>query len=210
MLSKRLLEIAKLVDKNKVVYDIGSDHALLPCFLVSNNICPKAYAVDNKKGPLEKAKKTISEYHLEGKVIPILSDGLDDVKDDVEIVTIAGMGYFTVEKIFKDKDLSKYDKLIVQINKDTQLLRQYISDNHYTILDEKVIKDDFYYEIIVFSTSYHDSYSELEINNGPVLIKNNENKEYFKYKKDKLLKIYNSSHNEKLIKKIEELDSILV
>lgn len=210
MLSKRLLEIARLVDKNKVVYDIGSDHALLPCFLVSNNICPKAYAVDNKKGPLEKAKKTISEYHLEGKVIPILSDGLDDVKDDVEIVTIAGMGYFTVEKIFKDKDLSKYDKLIVQINKDTQLLRQYISDNHYTILDEKVIKDDFYYEIIVFNTSYHDSYSELEINNGPVLIRNNENKEYFKYKKDKLLKIYNSSHNEKLIKKIEELDSILV
>ena len=77
MLSNRLLEIAKLVDKNKVVYDIGSDHGLLPCFLVLNDICPKAYAVDNKVGPLNRTKEAIDRYKLDGRVVPILSDGLN-------------------------------------------------------------------------------------------------------------------------------------
>ena len=119
MLSNRLLEIAKLVDKNKVVYDIGSDHGLLPCFLVLNDICPKAYAVDNKVGPLNRTKEAIERYKLEGRVVPILSDGLNDVGADAQIITIAGMGYFTLMDIFDGKDLSKYEKLIIQINKDT-------------------------------------------------------------------------------------------
>ena len=73
MLSKRLLQIANLVSKDKVVYDVGSDHGLLPCFLVLNNICPKAYAVDNKIGPLNRTKEAISKYHLEDKVVPFCS-----------------------------------------------------------------------------------------------------------------------------------------
>ena len=125
MLSNRLLEIAKLVDKNKVVYDIGSDHGLLPCFLVLNDICPKAYAVDNKVGPLNRTKEAIEKYKLEGRVVPILSDGLNDVGADAQIITIAGMGYFTLMDIFEGKDLNKYEKLIIQINKDVDKLRRY-------------------------------------------------------------------------------------
>ncbi|MBR3227423.1 MAG: tRNA (adenine(22)-N(1))-methyltransferase TrmK, partial [Erysipelotrichaceae bacterium] len=59
MLSERLLTISKLIDRDKVVFDVGSDHALLPCFLVREGICPKAYAADNKEGPLNRAKETI-------------------------------------------------------------------------------------------------------------------------------------------------------
>ena len=51
MLSKRLREVAKFIDKGKVVYDVGSDHALLPCFLVQEKICDRVYACDNKQGP---------------------------------------------------------------------------------------------------------------------------------------------------------------
>ena len=65
MISDRLAAIAYMVEKNRVVYDVGSDHGLLPIFLVESNISPKAYAGDNKLGPLENAKKNIEEAKLE-------------------------------------------------------------------------------------------------------------------------------------------------
>ena len=211
MLSKRLLAIAKLVDKNKVVYDIGSDHGLLPCFLVLNKICLKAYAIDNKKGPLNRAKETINKYHLQGKVIPLLSDGLNGVKEDGEIIVIAGMGYYTLYDIFKDKDLSKYDKLIVQINKDVDKLRKYISAHNYTIIDEVIVKDDKYYQIIVFNSNYHDAYSKLEIDYGPILLNKKDAcfKEYLMELLNKNIIIYQKSLSIAAYKKINEIQLLL-
>ena len=211
MLSKRLLHIANLVSKDKVVYDVGSDHGLLPCFLVLNNICPKAYAVDNKIGPLNRTKEAILKYHLDGKVIPILSDGLNDVKDDVDIITIAGMGYYTVMDIFKDKDLNRYHSIIVQINKDVDKLRKFISDNHYTILNEVVLKDDKYYQIVVFNTKYHDCYSQLEIDYGPILLKNRETIfiDYLKDLKERYRYFNADGDVLRLNKKINEIDYVL-
>ena len=210
MLSKRLLEIAKLVDKNKVVYDIGSDHCLLPCFLVTNHISNKVYAVDNKIGPLNHAKETIDKYNLNDKVIPLLSDGLDDVKDDGQIIVIAGMGYYTVMDIFEGKDLSKYEKIIVQVNKDVDKLRQYISDHNYTIVDEVILKEDKFYQIVVFNTEYHEKYSDIEIAFGPILLQKKEDilLEYL-YDLKQRYNYHNNTGVDKLNKKISELDRVI-
>lgn len=210
MLSKRLLEIAKLVDKNKVVYDIGSDHGLLPCFLVTNHISNKVYAVDNKIGPLNHAKETIDKYNLNDKVIPLLSDGLDDVKDDGQIIVIAGMGYYTVMDIFEGKDLSKYEKIIVQVNKDVDKLRQYISDHNYTIVDEVILKEDKFYQIVVFNTEYHEKYSDIEIAFGPILLQKKEDilLEYL-YDLKQRYNYHNNTGVDKLNKKISELDRVI-
>ena len=210
MLSKRLLEIAKLVDKNKVVYDIGSDHGLLPCFLVTNHISNKVYAVDNKIGPLNHAKETIDKYNLNDKVIPLLSDGLDDVKDDGQIIVIAGMGYYTVMDIFEGKNLSKYEKIIVQVNKDVDKLRQYISDHNYTIVDEVILKEDKFYQIVVFNTEYHEKYSDIEIAFGPILLQKKEDilLEYL-YDLKQRYNYHNNTGVDKLNKKISELDRVI-
>ena len=210
MLSKRLLEIAKLVDKNKVVYDIGSDHGLLPCFLVTNHISNKVYAVDNKIGPLNHAKETIDKYNLNDKVIPLLSDGLDDVKDDGQIIVIAGMGYYTVMDIFEGKDLSRYEKIIVQVNKDVDKLRQYISDHNYTIVDEVILKEDKFYQIVVFNTEYHEKYSDIEIAFGPILLQKKEDilLEYL-YDLKQRYNYHNNTGVDKLNKKISELDRVI-
>lgn len=211
MLSKRLEEVSKLVDLNKVVYDVGSDHGLLPCFLVKEGTCPKAYASDNKEGPLNKAKENIKRYHLEDKVIPVLCDGIDLIEDDVDIITICGMGYFTVEHILGDKDLSKYSKIIVQVNKDVPLLRKYINDHHYKILDERIVYDDFYYEIVVFTARESATYSDLEIEYGPILLKNKDELfiEYLNNRIKTLKKIYMSSNNHKTLQSIKEIEGIL-
>jgi len=212
MISKRLKTIADLVDNNKVVFDVGSDHALLPCFLVSNNIVKKAYAGDVKEGPLNSAKKNITKFNLEDKVIPILSDGLTNADDDVDVVIISGMGHHTIEDILDKADLNKYDYLICEPNKDVNLFRQYLSDHHYTIIDEKVVFDDFYYEIVKFNSKYHDSYSDIEIKYGPILLKNRDQIfiEYLNNKLNKLKNIVDKTNKQEHIDSIKQIEAILI
>lgn len=211
MISNRLIEVSKMINSNKVVFDVGSDHGQLPCFLVMNNIVSKAYAGDNKVGPLNNAKETINKYHLNDKVIPVLSDGLKNASDDVEVVTICGMGYYTIEHILNNCDPNKYDYFIVQSNTDVDLLRKYISDKHFTILDETVVKDEFYYQIIKFNTDYHESYSNLEIKYGPVLLKNM-SKQFIDYLldyKERLISINVKANSPKYADTIKEIENIL-
>lgn len=172
MLSKRLKAIADYVPAGSVVYDVGSDHALLPCFLVKNKSAVKVYAGDNKEGPLEKAQANIARYHLKEKVIPVLADGLSQVRADVEVITLAGMGVHTALAILKQADLKRFKLLIVQVNRRADLLRAFLSANNYVIIKEKVIfEDGKYYEIIVFSAAPGPYLTAEEIQFGPYLLK---------------------------------------
>ena len=211
MLSKRLKAIADFVEKDKVVFDVGSDHGLLPCFLVEEGICKKVYAGDIGAGPLEHAKENIKIHHLEDKVIPILSDGLDEANDDVEIVIISGMGYHTIRHILENCDVASYDYFILQSNKDVDLLRQYLSDRHFTIEDEKIVHDGFYYEIIRFSSVWHAEYNYQEIKYGPILLKNRDEVfiEFLEDKRRRLVEINKKAHSVEYAKTIKEIEEIV-
>lgn len=211
MISERLIKIANMVDKNKIVFDVGSDHGLLPCFLCLNNFCDKAYAGDINQGPLNQAKKNIQKYHLQKNVFPILSAGLNNAPDDVEIVIISGMGYYTAKEIIDNCDVNKYQYFIVQINNDVLKLRQYLSDCHYTIIDETMVFDKFYYQIIKFNSDYHESYSDLQIKYGPILLDRRDQSflNYLKYERNKLSLINEKAHKLNYERKIQEIDSIL-
>lgn len=210
-ISKRLLAIAKYLDKGKVFYDCGSDHGLLPCFCVLNGYCKKAYAGDNKKGPLKKALENIKFYGLCDKVIPVLSDGLENVENDVEVVAISGMGFSSVKNIFEKSDIKRFDYLVIQINKDTNLLRDYIAKKGYKIIDEEIIFDDFYYEIIVFDPNEKLEMNSVEIEYGPINLKKRslEFLDYLKFQINKYQKIYEKSKNNKLLLKIKEIREII-
>lgn len=207
ILSKRLQAVADLVEKGKVVFDVGSDHALLPSFLVLQDICPKAYAGDNKPGPLARGEATIAKYGLKGKVIPVLADGLSKVEDDVDIITISGMGYYTVEKILEQTDLRRFDKVIVQVNRNVEQLRSYIAKHHYRILDEVLVFEDFYYEIIVFDCKGGMPLSEEEIIFGPCLLKKRDPlfREYLQYQLNKLVAL----NQPKYARRMEQIETIL-
>lgn len=211
MLSKRLTEVANFIEENKVVYDVGSDHGLLPCFLVLYRNIKKAYASDNKKGPLDKAKENIKKYGLENKVIPVLCDGIDFTKKDIDIITICGMGFFTVKHILEGKDLSSYEKIVVQINNNVPKLRRWINDNNYSIIDEKIVHDDFYYEIVVFSSRKDRKLEDIEIEYGPINLKRREESfiDYLKDKRNKLNKINVSANKPLYSEKIKQLDAII-
>ncbi|MBQ6334748.1 MAG: SAM-dependent methyltransferase [Erysipelotrichaceae bacterium] len=212
MISARLLQIAMMIERKKVVFDVGSDHALLPSFLVENGICDKVYAGEIAEGPLNNVIETVHKRGLEGKVIPVFSDGLAKAEDDVDIVVIAGMGYHTIKHILDSCEVERYQYFLVQSNTDVDLLRRYISEQMYTIEDEKVVYDDFYYQVIRFSADLHEPYSEMEIKYGPILLQRRD-EVFLAYLEDQLekLKIINKrAKKAEYEEKIKEIEKIIV
>ena len=212
MLSERLLQIAEMIDNNKVVFDVGSDHALLPCFLLRNNITEKVYAGEVAEGPLNKVKEAVRRYGYEGKLMPVFSDGLEDAPDDTEVVVIAGMGYYTIRHILENCDVSRYEYFIVQSNTDVDQLRAYIAQKGYEIIDEKVVHDGFYYQIIKFRYAEHKEYTPIEIKYGPVNIKRMDDTfiEYLKDLKKRLEDINVRANKKEYRQTISEIDDLLV
>ena len=67
-LTDRLLKIASLVDKDKRLADIGTDHGYIPVYLLNKNTIQYAILGDVNKGPLDNAKKEVMRNNLIDKV----------------------------------------------------------------------------------------------------------------------------------------------
>jgi tRNA (adenine22-N1)-methyltransferase len=92
-LSHRLLALADWVPQGARFADIGTDHALLPVYLAQNGKVNYAVAGDVHAGPVEAARRQVSEAGLEGVVSVRLGDGMSVLSPgEVDTVTIAGMG----------------------------------------------------------------------------------------------------------------------
>lgn len=177
-LSARLACVASLVPAGAQVADIGSDHAYLPAALVLDGKIDFAIAGEVVKGPYENAVHEIKDHQLEGKVIPRLADGLAAIEpaDKVDTITIAGMGGSLIASILeKGKDkLTEIKRLVLQPNVGESQLREWLMNNHYQIMTEKIIEEDNHiYEIIVAEPSVVPfRYSKYELDFGPFLLEN--------------------------------------
>lgn len=177
-LSARLACVASLVPAGARVADIGSDHAYLPAALVLDGKIDFAIAGEVVKGPYENAVHEIKDHQLEGKVIPRLADGLAAIEpaDKVDTITIAGMGGSLIASILeKGKDkLTEIKRLVLQPNVGESQLREWLMNNHYQIMNEKIIEEDNHiYEIIVAEPSVVPfRYSKYELDFGPFLLEN--------------------------------------
>lgn len=177
-LSARLACVASLVPAGARVADIGSDHAYLPATLVLDGKIDFAIAGEVVKGPYENAVHEIKDHQLEGQVIPRLADGLAAIEpaDKVDTITIAGMGGSLIASILeKGKDkLTEIKRLVLQPNVGESQLREWLMNNHYQIMTEKIIEEDNHiYEIIVAEPSVVPfKYSKYELDFGPFLLEN--------------------------------------
>lgn len=151
-LSIRLKAIASMVDKCNCVADIGTDHGYIPIYLLKNNICKRAIASDINSGPVEKAKFNIRCENLEGKIKCKMGPGLTTIVPfEADGIVIAGMGGNLIrdiilenENIFKELDFS-----VLQPVQNPEILRKFIYDNGYKIIDEDLcIDENKFYEII--------------------------------------------------------------
>ena len=185
-INKRLKTISKLIDNNSVILDVGCDHALLDIYTVLNNNSIKAYASDNKKGPLEGAKANISKYRLNDKINTILMDGIEAVPEDVNTVVISGMGGMNIINILSNKDsLKNVDTLILSPNNDYINVRKKIVKLGYYFEDEVLLIDKGITYLIMKLKKGKKRYCKREMVLGPILLQKND-KVFIKYLDDEL------------------------
>ena len=206
-MKNRIKELAKLVAPYQYLADIGCDHGYLIKEAFNNGIV-YAQAIDNKLGPLTQAKSNLISY--KDKVCFNLSSGLKDLKDNIEVVVIAGMGGNLIIDIINE-DLSKLNnvkRLIIQANKNIPEVREFITKNcGYYISSEKIIFEDaIYYELIVFEKGYRE-YSNEDYFFGPILL--SQKSDIFIQKWKNQIQKYKSLNSIQIEDKINYIEGVL-
>lgn len=179
-LSLRLQTCLNALAPLQTVADVGTDHAYLPCVGILNGQLKKAIAADIGVGPLEAAKATISRYRLNEQIETRLGPGLTVLKpSEVEGVVIAGMGGKLIVSILEENvSLTRsFERLVLQPNIDANLLRAWLSNHQFEIIDEKIVLDEgkFYEVIVATPVNQSMAYNELDIEFGPILRLNKTN-----------------------------------
>ncbi|MFT8555591.1 tRNA (adenine(22)-N(1))-methyltransferase [Liquorilactobacillus hordei] len=176
-LSQRLLRVASHVPNNARLADIGSDHAYLPAYLGLNNKLAFGIAGEVVEGPYQNAVSEIKKEGLNELVKVRQADGLAAINDDddIDVITICGMGGPLIREILEKGNLKlvNHPLLILQPNVGEKQVRNWIVANNYRITAEEILTEDNHiYEIIV--ARYNESLFELtatDLEFGPFLRK---------------------------------------
>lgn len=198
---KRLDVIVSFIDDGASIADVGSDHCYVPISAFKAQKIKYAQAIENKKGPYQRMVQEIQKAGLEGKIIPFLSNGLDQLSKRVDTIVIAGMGGKLIKEILQKNEnkLDKIETIIVDAHNDRPLLVSYLESIHYHL-----INNDFFYEgKIAYDVMKWEkgdpekSYTEQELFFGPLnLLKKGDSwAHYWEKERDRLSSIL---ANEKL------------
>ncbi|MDE5545821.1 MAG: class I SAM-dependent methyltransferase, partial [Malacoplasma sp.] len=90
VITKRIREIANLINNAKIVVDVGSDHAQLSIFLISENRSDVVYNLEKNEKPFLNSVNNTKKYV--NKIFNINSDGFEKFDKSLEIdyCTISG------------------------------------------------------------------------------------------------------------------------
>ncbi|MCB2292578.1 class I SAM-dependent methyltransferase [Clostridium algoriphilum] len=207
-LSIRLKTLASMIEPCVSAIDVGTDHGYIPIYLVKNGVIKNAIASDVNRGPVEKAKNNIAINNTQGQISCRLGSGLSTVKKgEVEIAIIAGMGGNLIRDILED-DLDVVRELkyvVLQPVQNAEVLREYLYNRGYDILDEEICYDDGkYYEII--KARYNTKPLKLdciyyEISKILLDKKQGVMQNFVENKLQKYLKVYNSLNGDTILSK---------
>ena len=144
-LSRRLELIAALVPEGARVCDVGTDHALLPIYLIKHKKAVHAIAADLRPLPLETAEKNIKKANVSG-IETRLCDGLSAVaKNEADTIIAAGMGGEVISGIIDPAEwlrLPPYPLLILQPTTSPEILRRYLYRSGFEINTETAISEN--------------------------------------------------------------------
>ena len=179
-LSKRLQTIASRIPECDALCDVGCDHGYLPIWAVSEGVCDHAYALDVRKGPLDRAKKNVEEAGLLDRITLRLSDGLEKMSPgEAQVIIISGMGGPLVEGILTRGAAvaQKAQSLVLSPQSHLYEFRIFLSEQGYHITDETPVFDDgkhYYVMTVEYREGEHMVLDEFQLRYGtcdPALIK---------------------------------------
>ncbi len=142
-LGPRLYTLSTLVPFGARVADIGTDHGHLPIYLRQSGKCPFVIASDIREKPLMSAKENISKTGTAGVDLR-LGAGLDAVNaDEVDCITIAGMGGEVISEILRNAPWTKDQRytLLLQPMTSADALRLFLCQEGYKIESETAVLD---------------------------------------------------------------------
>lgn len=214
MNNKRIEAISQLIDNDESVIDIGCDHGFLAKMLRTKGNNKLIICSDNKIGPLNNARNNLIGYD---NINFELTDGVDNIDTVCDVCVLAGMGHNTVISIIENNEnyFRNCKKIIIQVNSVVAQMRQYLSNHKFQIIDECMVYDYKYYQIMVVKTGQQ-QLNELQIEFGPVLLEKKGDVFLQCYQKQlnhfqNLLSSLPESHPDRsqLSKKIEQIKSVL-
>lgn len=172
-LDERLSAVASLV-RGDVVADIGTDHALLPKFLLESGQIRRAIAVEKNPAPAENARCSLRGLNAEVR----LGDGFEALQpEEVDCATLCGMGGWLIAGVLSRFPDRLPPRLVLQANRDTPLLRVWALERGYHLQDELLAAG--FWNFVVLSLvkadgpdpAYQGIPRELSIEFGPHLLR---------------------------------------
>ena len=142
-LSSRLLACCDYVKKGDRVADVGCDHGYLSIHLLQNGIASSVIESDVAEGPLQSAMRNAVKFGTKNKMSFYLSDGVQNIPRDFDVLVCAGMGADTMMCILDAAPWLKdaQYRLILQCQSKRPELRKYLGEQGWFIRDEAVLKD---------------------------------------------------------------------
>ena len=142
-LSKRLSACCNFITPGDRVADIGCDHGYLGIHLLTEGIAASVIAADVNEGPLQSAMRNAVKFGVRDKMTFYLSDGVRNIPREFDVMVCAGMGADTMVSILEAAPWLKSEKyrLIMQCQSKTPMLRQYLSEQGWRIMEESVLRD---------------------------------------------------------------------
>lgn len=184
--SVRLRKIKETIGSCTCLGDVGTDHALLPVYMIRDGQCSRAVASDLRKGPLAAAEKNIVRFGLKNKIELRLGSGLTVYHpSECDTIAIAGMGGLLIAQILADSpDIARSaERFILQPNTCQPELRRYLLENGFEILDEACAEEDRHTYLILtvrYSGRKQNVWDDITLHTGCCLQKKEEGKAYFK------------------------------
>jgi len=206
MISNRLKSLTKYIDSTDKIIDIGCDHALLDIYLIKNNIVDNIMVSDVSENALEQGIENINKYNLNDYIEARCGNGLEvlDSNDIINTVIISGMGTNTILNILNNKYLNNINKLVIQSNKDYDLLRKGIVELGFKISAEEVVLDNNKLYLNIVFIRGKECYSDIEIKYGTNKLINK--KLYYEYLINKYEKIIDKVNDDIKIKLTNEIN----
>jgi tRNA (adenine22-N1)-methyltransferase len=197
--NKRISFLSELTKGYDVVLDIGTDHGFVLEKAFQKGYIKAAIASDLREKPLKQAERNLKNFPVKY----VLSDGFLAIDQPFDLAVIAGMGAYLIAEIMEHAPKVN-ETYILQANDKVEVLRDYLMNHGFKIVDEYVVLDKFFYIVLKVTRGI----MELTVEDlflGPILKYKPEAMEYYQRKAHQIEKIMITADHERQL----ELEKLL-
>lgn len=146
VLEPRLQAVANEI-RVKTHADIGSDHALLPKYLLQSGRVRRIIAIEKNRVPFEHSRLALAGFNAEVR----LGNGLEPLQlGEADSVSLCGMGAKLMVKILSAHPQKLPARAILQSNDSPQPLREWALNSGFHLVNEQMVEGFWCYSILSF------------------------------------------------------------